>query len=213
MNSCVHPQNNCFHFGLKKGAEEKNSAHSGQKTVDIGIHIVYWLMKKQLLVVETVPGKTLGFQSLSKMFCIVAIAAAVALSPESTGPLAPSAAQAQTAGDCGCTLQWVNPQDYGDDTCGYQLSKDLAAADYRYCLEQCKIERDYRDDIAVLDWIEDIFDSINYPEDGELGDRIDSIRENVENLRGVRLRAAYYRWGVATSDAYQRNQECLDWED
>ena len=67
-------------------------------------------MKKQLLV-KTVPGKTLGFQSLSKMFCIVAIAAAVALSPKSTGPLAPPAIQAQTAGDCGCTRQWVNPQE------------------------------------------------------------------------------------------------------
>lgn len=87
-------------------------------------------MKKQLLVVETVPGKTLGFQSLSKMFCIITIAAAVALSPQTTGPLAPPAAQAQTAGDCGCTLEWVNPQDYGDNICGYQLTKDLNAALY-----------------------------------------------------------------------------------
>ncbi len=45
-------------------------------------------MKKQLLV-KTVPGKLLGFQSLSKMFCIVAIAAAV---------LRPSESEAQTEG-------------------------------------------------------------------------------------------------------------------
>ena len=46
-------------------------------------------MKKQLLV-ETVPGKTLGFQSLSKMFCILAIAATV---------LRPSESEAQQT-DC-----------------------------------------------------------------------------------------------------------------
>ena len=169
-------------------------------------------MKKQLLV-ETVPGKPLGFPSLSKMFCIVAIAAAVALSPESTGPLAPPAVQAQTAGDCGCTLEWVNPQEHGDDICGYQFVKDSAAVDYRYCLEQCRIEREYREDMAVLDWIEEILDSINYPEDGELRDRIDSIREKVEKLRGVRLYAAYYQWGMAMSDVSQRYDDCLNWED
>ena len=47
-------------------------------------------MKKQLLV-KTVPGETLGFQSLSKMFCIVAIATA--------SSLAPPAAEAQQT-DC-----------------------------------------------------------------------------------------------------------------
>ena len=47
-------------------------------------------MKKQLLVVEIVPGKTLGFPSLSKMFCILAIATA--------SSLAPPEAEAQTEG-------------------------------------------------------------------------------------------------------------------
>lgn len=169
-------------------------------------------MKKQLLE-EIVPGKTLGFQSLSKMFCIVAIAAAVALSPESTGPLAPPAVQAQTAGDCGCTLQWVNPQDYGDDTCSYQSTKDINAAHYWYCLAQCKIEREYREDMAVLDWIEEILDSINYPEDGELRDRIDSIREKVRKKRDDGLYAAYQEIDRRQGEAYQRYRDCVNWED
>lgn len=79
---------NSFHFGLKKGAEEKILRIQAKKTVDIGIDIVYTLMKKQLLE-ETVPGKMLGFQSLSKMFCILAIAATV---------LRPSESEAQTEG-------------------------------------------------------------------------------------------------------------------
>ena len=171
-------------------------------------------MKKQLLE-ETVPGKTLGFQSLSKMFCIVAIAAAVALSPESTGPLAPSAAQAQTAGDCGCTLQWVNPQDYGDDICGYQLVKDLTAADYWYCLVQCRIEREYRDKMAVLDRMEEILDRLNLPEDQDSlwGEMIDAYREKAEKERSDRLYAAYEGWAEAYGRAYQRNLDCLNWED
>ena len=126
-------------------------------------------MKKQLLV-ESVPCKMLGFQSLSKMFCILAIAAAVALSPESTGPLAPPAAQAQTSGDCGCTRQWVNPQDYGDDICGYQLTKDLNAAYYWYCLEQCEINRRHAWAMAQLDSLEE-------KHGDSLGEFIDAVRE------------------------------------
>ena len=57
--------------------------------MDIGLVIVYTLMKKQLLE-ETVPGKPLGFPSLSKMFCILAIAATV---------LRPSESEAQQT-DC-----------------------------------------------------------------------------------------------------------------
>lgn len=182
--------------------------------MDIGIHIVYWLMKKQLLV-ETVPGKPLGFPSLSKMFCILAIAAAVALSPKSTGPLAPPAVQAQTSGNCGCTLQWVNPQDYGDDICGYQLTKDLNAAYYWYCLAQCKIERDYRDDMAVLDRMEEILDLLNLPEDQDarIRARIDSARAKVRKAHGDGMYLAYLIVGILEGRAYQRNLDCLNWED
>ena len=162
-------------------------------------------MKKQLLVVEIVPGKPLGFQSLSKMFCILAIAAAVALSPESTGPLAPSAAQAQTSGDCGCTLQWVNPQDYGDDICGYQLSKDLNAAYYWYCLEQCKINRRHAWIMAWLDSLEERGDS--------RGEVIDAVRELLNEWRGNRMYAAYMSLGILEGRAYQRNLDCVNWED
>ena len=142
---------------------------------------------------ETVPGKTLGFQSLSKMFCIVAIAAAVALSPESTGPLAPPAVQAQTSGDCGCTLRWINPQDYGDDFCSYRLSRDLAIVDYWYCLEHCDLEREYRDKMAFLDWVEE--EVADWLDDDELRARIDEAREEVEEKRGDRMYEAYMRLG------------------
>lgn len=171
-------------------------------------------MKKQLLE-ETVPGKTLGFQSMSKMFCIVAIAVAVALSPQTTGPLAPSAVQAQSSGNCGCTLQWVNPQDYGDDICGYQLTKDLNAAYYWYCLEQCKIEREYRDKMAAADRAEALLDRLNLPEDQDSlwGEMIDAYREKAEKERGDRLYAAYMSLGILEGRAYQRNLDCLNWED
>ena len=142
------------------------------------------LMKKQLLV-KTVPGKTLSFQSLSKMFCIVAIAAAVALSPESTGPLATPVAQAQTSGDCGCTRQWVNRQDYGDDFCGYRLNRDLAFVYYWYCLESCKIEREYRDNMAFLDWLEE--EVADWLDDDELRAKIDEAREKEEKKYGDRM--------------------------
>ena len=182
--------------------------------MDIGIDIVYMLMKKQLLE-ETVPGKTLGFRSLSKMFCIVAIAAAVALSSESTGPLAPPVAQAQTSGDCGCTLQWVNPQDYGDDICGYQLTKDINAALYEYCLVQCRIERKYRDKMAAADRAEALLDRLNLPEDQDSlwGEFIDAYREKAKKERDDGLYEAYLEIGRRLGRAYQRNQECLDWED
>ena len=162
-------------------------------------------MKKQLLE-ETVPGKTPGFQSLSKMFCILAIAAAVALSPESTGPLAPPAAQAQTASDCGCTRQWVNPQEHGDDICGYQLVKDLTAADYWYCLVQCRIEQRYA-------WAMDQLDSLEEERGDSWGEFIDAVRELWEEWRGNKLRAAYEGWAEDYGRAYQREKECRNWED
>ena len=173
--------------------------------MDIGINIVYWLMKKQLLV-ETVPGKTLGFPSLSKMFCIVAIAAAVALSPQTTGPLSPSAVQAQTSGNCGCTLQWVNPQDYGDDICSYQCSKDINAALYEYCLVQCRIEQRYAWAMAQLDSLEE--------ERGDsLGEFIDAVRELWEDWRSDNLYEAYQEIDRRQGKAYQRYNDCVNWED
>ena len=196
---------NSFHFGLKKGAEEKILRIQAKKTVDIGLNIVYTLMKKQLLV-ETVPGKTLGFQSLSKMFCILAIAVAVALSPESTGPLAPSAAQAQTTGNCGCTLEWTNPQDYGDNICGYQLTKDLNAALYKYCLEQCEINRRYA-------WAMTQLDSLEEKHGDSLGEFIDAVRELWNEWHGNRMYEAYMRLGIREGDAYQRYDDCVNWED
>ena len=164
---------------------------------------------------ETVPGKTLGFQSLSKMFCIVAIAAAVALSPESTGPLAPSAAQAQNTGNCGCTLEWANPQDYGEDTCGYQLTKDINAALYEYCLVQCRIERKYRDKMAAADRAEEVLDQLNLPEDQDnlWGEFIDAYREKAKKERDDGLYAAYQEIDRLQGEAYQRYRDCVNWED
>ena len=149
------------------------------------------------------------------MFCIVAIASAVALSPQTTGPLAPPAAQAQTSGNCGCTLQWVNPQEHGDDTCGYQLSRDLAAVDYWYCLEHCDLERDYRDKMAAADRAEEILDRLNLPEDQDnlWGEFIDAYREKAEKERSDRMKAAYQLVGEAYGRAYQREKECRNWED
>ena len=169
-------------------------------------------MRKQLLVVETVPGKPLGFHSLSKMFCILAIAAVVALSPESTGPLAPSTAQAQTTGNCGCTRQWVNPQDYEDDFCGYRLNRDLAFVYYWYCLAQCKIERDYRDNMAFLDWLEE--EVADWLDDDELRANIDEAREKEKKKYGDRMYKAYMRLGRYEGEALRRERECREiWED
>ena len=184
--------------------------------MDIGLDIVYTLMKKQLLE-ETVPGKPLGFPSLSKMFCIVAIAAAVALSPKSTGPLAPSAAQAQTAGEFDCTLRQINLQDYGDDICLYQLHKDLAANAYWFCVERWKLYQIYRSLLIALDRIEQLLnaaENLSANTVARIRDKIDELREEAMGnyIHGV-YNVLDGEWARRDIKANQRYDDCLNWED
>lgn len=170
-------------------------------------------MKKQLLV-ETVPGKPLGFPSLSKMFCILAIAAAVALSPESTGPLAPPAAQAQNAREFDCTLRQINLQDYGDDICLYQLHKDLSANEYWYCVQSWLEYMLYQAWMALLTQWEEDLNAAGLPADHRIRDQIDKLREQARvNYTDAVHNVLYEEWARRDTKAYQRYRDCVNWED
>ena len=80
--------------------------------------------------------------------------------------------------------------------------------DYGYCLELCDIEREYRDKMAFLDWLEE--EVADWLDDDELRAQIDAARENVEEKRRNRMYSAYRVVGEAYGSAYQRREECED---
>lgn len=158
-----------------------------------------------------------GFSIAEQNVRIVAIAAAVALSPESTGPLAPPAVQAQTAGEFDCTLRQINLQDYGDDTCLYQLHKDLAANAYWFCVERWKLYQIYRALLIALNRIEQLLnaaENLSANTVARVRDKIDELREEAMGnyIHGV-YNVLDEEWARRDAKARQRYRDCVNWED